>query len=71
MGRSGVCTVSLILVCCIYTYLVLLNRGPRILLLQVTICSMRLRGLFPVIKQEVGLFTKLDGEGNIPQRIAG
>ena len=56
--------MSFILVYCIYTYLVVPSKGPFILLLQVTTSSMRLRGLCPRRRQEVGLFTKSDGGYN-------
>ena len=57
--------------CCVHTYLVRPNRGPRILLLQVTTRNMRLRGLYPTKRQKAGLCTNLNGDGIIPWRIAG
>ena len=56
---------------CDHTYLVGPSRGPLILLLQEITRSMRLRGLISTSRQEVEWCTKSDGEGKMPQRIAG
>ena len=58
-------------ICFDHTYLVASSRSPQILLLQETTRSMRSRGLCPTRRQEAGLYTKSDGEGIMPQRIAG
>ena len=63
--------MSLILDFFIYSYLVGPNRGAPILLFQVTTRVMRLKRLCTIKRQDSGLFTKSDGEGITPQRIAG
>ena len=63
--------MSFILVCCIHSYLVGPSRGHWIQLLQVTTSIMRLKKLYPIMRQKSGLYTKSDREGVMPQRIAG
>ena len=69
-GMSRVGTTSSMWVCWIYIYLVGPSRGPHILLLQVMIRSMGLRGLYPIRKKDLGLYTKSDQEGIMLRRTA-